>query len=64
MPPFNYLALLVIQNDRAVTYLYLTLKVTQNSPGEKAGLVSFFDFIISANGQLLVRIRAAFQMIN
>jgi hypothetical protein len=32
---------------------YHILQVTPNSPGEKAGLVSFFDFILSANNQVL-----------
>ena len=34
---------------------YHVLKVSSNSPGSKAGLVPFFDYIVSANGTRLVR---------
>jgi hypothetical protein len=33
---------------------YHVLKVQENSPGHKAGLESFFDYIIAANGIRLV----------
>ena len=36
-------------------FLSSFFKVTASSPGEKAGLTSFFDFITAANGQVLVR---------
>ena len=34
---------------------YHVLKVQNNSPGSRAGLESFFDFIIAVNGVRLVR---------
>lgn len=38
------------------TLTMIFLQVTPNSPGEKAGLACFFDFIVAANENVLVRL--------
>ena len=40
--------------DGIETLGYRVLGVQPNSPASKAGLVSFFDFLVGANGQLLL----------
>jgi hypothetical protein len=42
------------QQGKTYTSGFHVLHVTPNSPGEQAGIVSFFDFIVAANGVLLV----------
>jgi len=44
-------------SQETYTHGYHVLKVQPNSPGEKAGLVTFFDFIVTAGGVVLVRCR-------
>lgn len=40
--------------DGIETLGYRVLGVQPNSPASKAGLVSFFDFILGANGEMLL----------
>lgn len=40
--------------DGIETLGYRVLGVQPNSPAAKAGLVSFFDFIVGANGEMLL----------
>jgi hypothetical protein len=44
--------------DGCETLGYRVLGVQPNSPAARAGLVSFFDFLVGANGQLLFGINA------
>ena len=40
--------------DGIETLGYRVLGVQPNSPASKAGLVSFFDFLVGANGEMLL----------
>ena len=44
-----------VADESEVTSGYRVLKVAAGSPADEAGVVPFFDFVVVANGRILVR---------